>query len=1221
MPTTLPLVMDPAQIPHDIWNMMFDNPGAVVQTGWADTVMGALADHKLPDFVTERIKRDMPFWAFNVLENPHHPELVKPFLAHNAGEPGSDLSQDAAWKLRKQTNLPADTVQWMYDHYDKGLNVLGVLAEQIHAPVHILNDLAKLPYSGIHEALANNPSTPHDAKITMLAQPTVHREVHDRLVNEASEADIDSAIDRADSLRSDGPEQHRKRGSYKSGSNVVKLMMLRGHGNKVSDKLKDRWATEEAADGDNEAYHFEDMPDMKLTDKQAQILHDANGYNRAAIHQWLASNSGTPESVLNRIATASPDMHARVQAVTRQGPESMLKLWTDHMLDHQWAWPMRRVFSDPKTNTPGSILEQMFISNNDPEVREFLLAHPNMTHDNTLRIMNIVPDATNDVAASGKMDSRHVQLIMDRHPQDIYTVGKDLSHIAGAATPEQWKEITHRVKTFAPDPDFVKYYERAGIEAGHADTPDPKVDVRFGTNRIRGVRTLVDQAGGQLHESQLAQQGINLRQMGHGKLISPQGVVTSQAISDHIDSLPSLRYGISDDMWNGAQRHDRDRAQHVLQVNASSGHLREISKAGLLSLYKDMLDNSHGHPVHKERGFGWVRYSPGEDGNVHIDEIQTDFHEGGAMYRHAKKKNPEKAAKMKQLFKIMWGSKNPNDVLHEVFHQAGRNQGRHGTKVHMWTLEPKMDLAQMDPSEKPPVHAVNTYKNYPEKMGYEPASYGETDAQSNHALVGKPTQKITLHKKEALQKMAVSPKDTKGIARQHTDKGQDIVEHTHDLAHGGKEESRNSFKHHVIDPQEVVPRANARVTGTSNASAKTLWKTPAGTFMAKPYHERPAGNQKWVKYPIQGWAEMTNQALYHAGGIGHLHQDVHVASIPLEQKPRIPGVPASHRAGTVSEQPALIVKWAEGAIPFDGTDHGNRLDFRNMSPKVRAQGRQMAIMDFLTGNLDRHKGNLLYHRDTDSLHAVDHSRSFQYQQNYKFIPNTMMRPDEDTLGNYMGRNSALGELELFPHRASRGEPDYWNRVDQSNQDWGETFQWWADNASQIKKAMYQRLALIKNPEIRNHIANNFEHRARHLDQMADFGHENFGHDDWHHSTIEMERPPRVPTKLLRSEPDIDGWLKAQGAPLQKSVSGNEAYKAIIYRWELPVKVMLGDTHDFPEFRAAHLLAPNRRFNETMYREAMRLYGDDMVMAAIFAYDLPRTQDTVRQIETLMEMYE
>ena len=46
-------------------------------------------------------------------------------------------------------------------------------------------------------------------------------------------------------------------------------------------------------------------------------------------------------------------------------------------------------------------------------------------------------------------------------------------------------------------------------------------------------------------------------------------------------------------------------------------------------------------------------------------------------------------------------------------------------------------------------------------------------------------------------------------------------------------------------------------------------------YMAKPYHKKiESGTKSWVKHPILGWATMATKALFNAGKIGHLCEDV-----------------------------------------------------------------------------------------------------------------------------------------------------------------------------------------------------------------------------------------------------------------------------------------------------------------------------------------------------------
>src|SRR4029077_17193051 len=95
-------------------------------------------------------------------------------------------------------------------------------------------------------------------------------------------------------------------------------------------------------------------------------------------------------------------------------------------------------------------------------------------------------------------------------------------------------------------------------------------------------------------------------------------------------------------------------------------------------------------------------------------------------------------------------------------------------------------------------------------------------------------------------------------------------------------------------------------------------------------------------------SEMTSQSLYHAAGIGHLHQKVHV-----DEHDMGPGY---------EKEPALVVHMDPKMHPQAemGKLHG---DPHSVDPNDYTEGhkdaRKIAMMDFLSGGLDRHGGNLM----------------------------------------------------------------------------------------------------------------------------------------------------------------------------------------------------------------------------------------------------------------------
>ena len=227
-------------------------------------------------------------------------------------------------------------------------------------------------------------------------------------------------------------------------------------------------------------------------------------------------------------------------------------------------------------------------------------------------------------------------------------------------------------------------------------------------------------------------------------------------------------------------------------------------------------------------------------------------------------------------------------------------------------------------------------------------------------------------------------------------------------------------------------------------------KMPHGdSVLVKPYHEAVDNRAKyWQKHLIQGWAEMSNQNLWHAAGMGHIHQRVHLAE---------------HNMGPGWEKHPAVVIHAHPEANFVSDMHPRDYDdtMHDDAPKI-------AAMDFLTNNLDRHPHNLMVLPEmateedgspvSSRLLAIDHGRSFQYQASHKGIPEfyedevygkqpvdpefrarkNKEGKEKDSLLNYlessdMGALDSYGELQgvpsvASPHGFMPGFTDWWPGV-------------------------------------------------------------------------------------------------------------------------------------------------------------------------------------------------
>lgn len=375
---------------------------------------------------------------------------------------------------------------------------------------------------------------------------------------------------------------------------------------------------------------------------------------------------------------------------------------------------------------------------------------------------------------------------------------------------------------------------------------------------------------------------------------------------------------------------------------------------------------------------------------------------------------------------------------------------------------------------------------------------------------------------------AIEPGDLRGIGKATTPDGPALVDHTPDLsAHPPSiDKAVQEYRRFVLDSPRVYRKKSMGggitqkvVYHVKKQSQMSLFgadeTTGGGRFMVKPYHEKLIKRiQGWQRYPIQGWAEMTNQALYHAAGIGHLHQQVHVSEHDMPNQPKEPalvihlGDPSfrvAHLARPIGDKEKAQFK----------AMHPGRPEWGGFLPENFDDVRKIAVMDMLSNNLDRHGGNLMLSMDGRVL-AVDHSRSFQYANirkdtGRKWVQNLGPEPTDDLhnyIYGYRDRGAALGkyldEPGLHPNRGT------WDDKLEALQSWQPVFEeWWPRHRNAMVEAMKQRLNSIKDPAVKEHIHLNFMARVKWMDERARFGLDNFGVGSWASDGIPWQPPGRT----------------------------------------------------------------------------------------------------------------
>lgn len=251
------------------------------------------------------------------------------------------------------------------------------------------------------------------------------------------------------------------------------------------------------------------------------------------------------------------------------------------------------------------------------------------------------------------------------------------------------------------------------------------------------------------------------------------------------------------------------------------------------------------------------------------------------------------------------------------------------------------------------------------------------------------------------------------------------------------------------DVTENPKPAKRQFDNFSGATKKIIYGGASGKmYMLKPYHEAVTDCfRNFMRFPFQGWSELANQALYHAGSIGHLHQQVHAQNHDTDR--------------VWSKVPMLVIHMDKNA--------GDEWDANKMLVPCAQDARKVGVMDFLTNNLDRHTGNLLVNGDSTSLLAIDHGRSFQYMNN---LDNkwSSWGSATDTLRSYLPEYGKLS----FDKGAGFSPSSYRDIFED----------WWSPSSEEIAREFDRQIGYIKDPDVRDHLKANFYARKDVLDGIA-----------------------------------------------------------------------------------------------------------------------------------------
>jgi ADP-ribose pyrophosphatase YjhB (NUDIX family)/GNAT superfamily N-acetyltransferase len=230
--------------------------------------------------------------------------------------------------------------------------------------------------------------------------------------------------------------------------------------------------------------------------------------------------------------------------------------------------------------------------------------------------------------------------------------------------------------------------------------------------------------------------------------------------------------------------------------------------------------------------------------------------------------------------------------------------------------------------------------------------------------------------------------------------------------------------------QDPLQPGNAGLSSPGVGSQKVVYT------LQVPGHREP---QKVMVKPyssflrkLEGWSELTNQAVYHAAGLGHLHQDV---------------FPVAHGSGD-HQVPAI-------GIHIVPAQEAHNVAPKDLHPDAEQEARKIDVMDFLSGNTDRKGANLLVRPDGHLL-AIDHSSA------------------------WTGGSSPFSHRFGLSHGAYGGTSSV-AAPDPTGAAYGEAFRWWGQVGPDVRRTVDQRLGLVTDPGRQSTLRRGFEARAAWLD--------------------------------------------------------------------------------------------------------------------------------------------
>ena len=329
------------------------------------------------------------------------------------------------------------------------------------------------------------------------------------------------------------------------------------------------------------------------------------------------------------------------------------------------------------------------------------------------------------------------------------------------------------------------------------------------------------------------------------------------------------------------------------------------------------------------------------------------------------------------------------------------------------------------------------------------------DVISTKSLLGAVTDLSKALKKDALQE----------LGQWHNE---DLGEFVDEASHHKESKLPEGFQEMATNPDTLHSFITERQMDFDKGISPKLIteKTPQGMFMIRPYH----GDDKRTgelpsNLPFTGFNIMAAKNIYDKSGLSHLIEDV--GSVRARPDLGIDYPVTIHRFES-DEKYGKAAHYLRGDVGFTAKykTHKDAEDpVGNPKGINPLQAKQMAAMDWLLGNSDRHPHNWLIAKNINNegnrdIKAFDHDRVFDYDS-------SSSRSFSEALETN-GPSAKLGDHYDKPHGSDKKFKDWWNQ-----------------NKSKLYEETNRQISMIKDDGMRRNVRTNFNNRYEGIDNWAE----------------------------------------------------------------------------------------------------------------------------------------